>query len=82
MSRRDKLLAKLNAANNTFPWADLETLMVQLGYEQQEKAGSRVRFYNAKTGHMLRLHRPHPENIIKGGALKAVCLALKQEGYL
>lgn len=82
MSKRDKLLAKLSAASNTLPWADLETLMAQLGYEQQERAGSRVRFYNATTGHMLRLHKPHPENTIKGGALKAVRLALKQEGYL
>lgn len=48
----------------------------------QEKAGSRVRFYNAANGHMIRLHRPHPENIIKGGALKAVRQTLTQEGYL
>lgn len=82
MSKREKLLARLNAANSTFPWNDLETLMAQLGYEQQEKAGSRVRFYNAATDHMLRLHKPHPENTIKGGALKAIRQALKLEGYL
>ena len=82
MSKREKLLSRLDAANTTFPWSDLETLMIQLGYEQQEKAGSRVRFYNAATGHMLRLHRPHPENTIKGGALKAIRQALKLEGYL
>lgn len=82
MSKRGKLLAKLNTASSTFPWSDLETLMVQLGYELQEKAGSRVRFYNAATGHMLRLHKPHPGNAIKGGALKAVRQALRMEGYL
>ncbi|TCB21476.1 toxin-antitoxin system protein HicA [Acinetobacter sp. ANC 5045] len=31
---------------------------------------------------MVLLHRPHPENEIKGGALKAVKQALKQEGFL
>ena len=31
---------------------------------------------------MIRLHKPHPENHLKGGALKAVRQALKQEGYL
>lgn len=83
MSKREKLLARLNAANSTFPWGDLETLMAQLGNEQQEKVGSRVRFYNAATDHMLRLHKPpHPENTIKGGALKAIRQALKLEGYL
>jgi len=54
----------------------------QLGYDKQEMAGSRVRFYNSKTGHMILLHRPHPENEIKGGALKSVKHALKQEGLL
>lgn len=82
MSKCDKLLAKLNIGSNTFPWAELVALMALLGYEQQEMAGSRVRFYNPVTGHMLRLHRPHPENTIKGGALKAVRQTLKQEGYL
>lgn len=56
--------------------------MAQLGYEQQEMTGSRVRFYNSTTGHLLCLHRPHPENTIKGGALQAVRQALKQESYL
>lgn len=82
MAKRNKLLTKLAAGGNTFPWSELVTLMAQLGYEQQEMAGSRVRFYNASTQHMLRLHRPHPENTIKGGALKAVRQALKHEGYL
>lgn len=82
MNKRVKLLTKLNTAGNTFPWTELAALMAQLGYEQQEMAGSRVRFYNSTTGHLLRLHRPHPENTIKGGALKAVRQALKQEGYL
>ncbi|MFN3881498.1 MAG: type II toxin-antitoxin system HicA family toxin [Nitrincola lacisaponensis] len=82
MNKRNKLLSKLGSHSNTFPWGDLETLMAQLGYQQQEMAGSRVRFYNPDTGHMVRLHRPHPDNVIKGGALKAVRVALKQEGYL
>lgn len=47
-----------------------------------EIAGSRVRFFNEKTEHMILLHRPHPENEIKDGALKAVKQELKQEGFL
>lgn len=82
MGRHEKLLARLGTANNTFPWSDLVTLLAQLGYDMQEKERSRVRFYNTITRHMIRLHKPHPENAIKGGALKAVRQALKQEGYL
>jgi len=82
MSKQQKLLDKLLNAKNTFAWSDLMTLLNSLGYEKQEMAGSRVRFYNEKSNHMIRLHKPHPENLIKGGALKAVKVHIKQEGYL
>lgn len=82
MTKRDKLVDKLKHSANTFAWSDLVTLLSQLGYQKEEKAGSRIRFLNAKTGHMLRMHRPHPENHIKGGALKDLKQQLTQEGYL
>ena len=82
MGKSEKLLAKLDEARNTFPWRDLIVLLSQLGYEKQEMAGSCVRFYNASTHNMILLHKPHPENEIKGGALKAVKQTLKQEGLL
>ena len=63
-----------------FYLVNLVVLLSQLGYEKQEMAGSRVRFYNASSQHIILLHRPHPENEIKGGALKAIKQALKQEG--
>ena len=72
----------LSGASNTFNWKDLITLFAQLGYENKEMAGSRVRLYKQSTKHMIRLHKPHPENHIKGGALKDVRQQLKQEGYL
>lgn len=81
MSKQEKLIAKLLNAS-TFVWKDLVTLLSLLGYEKGERAGSRVRFYNPATKRMIRLHRPHPENHIKGGALKDVKQHLKQEGYL
>lgn len=82
MTKQDKLLDKLKQTAKTFKWSDLETLLSQLGYEQQEMAGSRVRFYHSTRNLLIRLHKPHPENEIKGGALKAVKEHLKQEGFL
>ncbi|WP_026596619.1 type II toxin-antitoxin system HicA family toxin [Methylohalobius crimeensis] len=82
MSAQDKLLENLRQAKKTYPWNDLVSLLRKLGYQQKEMAGSRVRFYNPTTGHMIRLHRPHPENVIKGGALKDIKITLKQEGLL
>ncbi|MCK3657241.1 HicA [Pasteurellaceae bacterium Pebbles2] len=78
MGRAEKLLEKLASAKNTFAWSDLVTLLAQQGYEKQEMAGSRVRFYNNELDHLILLHKPHPENYIKGGALKSVKEALKQ----
>lgn len=82
MGKAVKLLEKLRNAHNTFQWRDLVTLLAQMGYEKQEMAGSRVRFYSTSRDNMLLLHKPHPENEIKGGALKSAKRALKQEGIL
>ena len=51
---------------------NLVSLLAQQGYEKREMAGSRVRFYNRTLEHTILLHKPHPENYIKGGALKSV----------
>ncbi|WP_386692978.1 hypothetical protein O1Q79_00698 [Lonepinella sp. MS14434] len=82
MGKAEKLLEKLVGAKNTFVWTDLVTLLAQQGYEKQEMAGSRVRFFNAERDHIILLHKPHPENYIKGGALKSVKESLKQVGIL
>ncbi|WP_439242557.1 type II toxin-antitoxin system HicA family toxin [Lonepinella sp. BR2474] len=82
MGKAEKLLEKLACTKNTFVWTDLVTLLIQQGYEKQEMAGSRVRFFNAGRDHIILLHKPHPENYIKGGALKSVKESLKQVGIL
>ncbi|OOH90551.1 HicA [Pasteurellaceae bacterium 15-036681] len=82
MGKAEKLLDKLRNAQSTFVWTDLVTLLAQLGYEKREMAGSRVRFFNLDLNHTIMLHKPHPENYIKGGALKSVKQALQQEGLL
>lgn len=82
MGKQEKLLEQLRITTKTFSWSSLLTLMRQLGYEKKERAGSWVRFYHPETGHLIRLYKPHPENHIKGGALKDLCNALREEGYL
>jgi len=82
MGKQDKLLGKLGVARKVFPWNELVTLLTQLGYEKKEMSGSRVRFYHKGRDALLLLHKPHPENKLKGGALKSVKAHLKQEGWL
>ncbi len=57
-------------------------LLERIGYEKQEMAGSRVRFMNKDNDHIIRLHKPHPENDIKGGALRDIKTQLKARGFL
>lgn len=81
MGKQDKLISKLKQSKQTFKWNDLVTLLVLLGYEQKQMSGSRMRFVHDRLP-MILLHKPHPENEIKGGALKTVKLLLKTEGVL
>ncbi len=78
MTKQDKLLDRLKGATATFEWSDLVTLLQRLGYEKVEMAGSRVRFVHPHR-RMILLHKPHSENVIKGGALKAVKATLSEE---
>lgn len=82
MTRADKLKNKLATAGKTFVFSDLITVLKQLGYDMQERAGSRVVFINKNNlNDRIHLHKPHPENTIKGGALKAVKTYLEERGY-
>ncbi|MCL2792884.1 MAG: type II toxin-antitoxin system HicA family toxin [Spirochaetaceae bacterium] len=43
-------------------------MLNNLGYIEDNKgktSGSRVCFYNKESGHLIRLHKPHPANILK-----------------
>lgn len=82
MTRREKLLLKLQHADKTFHWKDLVSLLTQCGYQISEGAGSRVRFFNPQTNHLIRIHRPHPGNEIHKAALKDIKTMLTQEGIL
>ena len=58
-----------------FTFAELETVLLQLGFEKDDKgktSGSRVRFYNKNKQMQYLAHKPHPSNIIKEKALKDI----------
>jgi predicted RNA binding protein YcfA (HicA-like mRNA interferase family) len=81
MSKYEKLLEKLRMSGNTFDWSDTITLLSRLGYTQTEMAGSRVRFTH-ETLSMILIHKPHPQNYIKDGALKAIKASLRKDDIL
>lgn len=82
MTKAEKLKTKLAQAKKTFVFSDLVTVLNQFGYIMHERAGSRVVFIHQDDEHdRIHLHKPHPENTIKGGALKSVKSYLIERGY-
>jgi len=85
MGRSDKLLKRLLCNPKDFTFDELETLLIGIGYKLSNAgstSGSAVRFINRETGHIIRLHKPHPSPVLKQYIVKFIIDELKQEGYL
>ncbi len=68
MSKHDKLLKRFLSKPKDFTYSELKTLLSGFGYYEftgGSSSGSRVAFINDKTQHIIRLHKPHPNNILK-----------------
>ena len=68
MSKHKKILKKLLSKSKNLTYNELKTLLGGLGYEEiklGKTSGSRVAFLNKSTNHLIRLHKPHPDNKLK-----------------
>jgi len=68
MSKHEKLLERFLSRPKNFTYNELRTLLNGFGYSEIQKgatSGSRVAFYNIHSKHIIRLHNPHPHNILK-----------------
>ncbi len=82
MSQKEKLLERLRGKPKDFTWNELERVLLSLGYELESGSGSRRKFFNVKTGDVISLHQPHPNNILKGYQVRDVLSHLKERGEL
>jgi hypothetical protein len=65
-------------------FAELITLLKSLGYSMEtagKTSGSRTVFSN-KNGDYIRLHKPHPRNILKMYQIDDILSNLKEKGLL
>ena len=67
-----------NPIKSNIPWSDIETMLIALGAEVSEGAGSRVRI--ALNEIRAVFHRPHPEKEIDKSAVKSVRRFLIEAG--
>ena len=79
-----RLLRKPTPKN--IAWSELRGFLLTLEFEEEQGNGSRVRFYLQlepdKRGVMIKLHRPHPENVCGPLMVKDVVQVLKAWGLL
>jgi hypothetical protein len=79
MSKYDKLVNKLLDRKSTITYQEIKYLLTKLGYVESTKgktSGSRVAYYNVKSKHIIRLHKPHPGNELKHYVKKAIITEL------
>lgn len=75
MSKIEKLITRVRASPTDFTWEELAKLLNHYGFDEISKgktAGSRRAFIHPETGQIIRLHKPHPGNILKQYQLKEI----------
>jgi hypothetical protein len=68
-----------------FRFDEMSRLLKGCGYEEMTSGktkGSRVAFINKTSGHIIRLHRPHPGNVLKRYQMDLVEEALRAKGII
>ena len=80
MSKIDKLIIRLLSRPKDFTYNELTTLLASFGYDEVRNAGSRVCF--SKDNHKIKLHKPHPGNILKSYQLDLVIEELSSKGLI
>jgi hypothetical protein len=80
MSKAEKLLLRMLTKPNDFNYSELKTVMRIFGYIEMQGSGSRVCF--RKNAHNIKLHKPHPGNILKKYQLDLVIEELKKQGLI
>lgn len=85
MSKQEKLLARFKSIPADFTFEELTTLLQGFGYRcvsRGKTGGSRVEFQDRDSGAPIKLHKPHPGNIVKRYALEQVREYLKERGKI
>ncbi len=85
MTRQDKLLNRFLSKPCNFTYNEMIKLLKGFGYQEVRSgktSGSRVAFINIAKRHIIRLHKPHPKNILKKYQLDLIEEELKNKEIL
>ena len=85
MAKFEKLKARLLSKPSDFTWDELVTLLGHFGYTEVntgKTGGSRRKFAEATSKHIINLHKPHPGKILKSYQVNQVVATLKEQGLI
>ena len=83
MSTKEKLIKRFIRQPKDFTWDELMRIFGIFGFEIDNKgksSGSRVSFI--KDGEAHTIHKPHPENNLKGYIMKGALSFLIKKGFI
>jgi hypothetical protein len=85
MSREEKLIARLVSRPKDFTYEELRRLLKYFGYEENNSgktSGWRVAFIHTDSKHIIRLHKPHPNNELKQYQIDLILEELSSRGLI
>lgn len=85
MTKQDKLLNRFLSKPCDFTYNEMIKLLKGFGYQEVrsgQTSGSRVAFINTAKHHIIRMHKPHPKNILKKYQLDLIEEELKNKEIL
>lgn len=85
MSKYDKAKERIQSKPKDYTYSEARYLLMQMGFVEFNKgktSGSRVKFYRETDQKIILLHKPHPGDIMKPGAVKQLVDYLEQIGEL
>jgi len=83
LSKKEKLIARLLSKPKDFTFEELKSLLSCFNYKQVnpgKTSGSKVAFSNGED--YIRLHKPHPRNLLKPYQVRDIITALQERGLL
>jgi predicted RNA binding protein YcfA (HicA-like mRNA interferase family) len=84
MSKHGKVLQRLleKPAPVDIRWSDLKGALEHLGYHMLNNSGSRRKFVHPGTKHVISVHEPHPQPVVKAYVIRDVVGALREAGAI
>ena len=82
MTKFEKLISRFLTGPKDFTYSELKRMLSGFGYIELQGSGFRVVFFNKKLKHNIKLHRPHPESILKTYQVNLILNELKSKDLI